>query len=168
MGLPGADPEADAADIVDALEVIRWYQTLIGPKLHRALSGQADADILDDDGNPFPRDSDGSAKIALIAMDRSLAAWDRLRRYFPDKGDSVLNILVYLARLRRAVEKEFPAARAFQRPGFDFLPPLPADKPGAKHFSRSASVERYARRAKRRTANSRRRPGRPPTREMGQ
>lgn len=62
---------------------------------------------------------DSSAKVALIAIDRSIAAWLRLKEFFPDKTDSILTLLVHLDRLRRAAEKEFPEARTFVRPGFD-------------------------------------------------
>ncbi len=71
--------------------------------------------ILDE----FPKDSDGSAKVALIAMDRSIAAWGELHRHFPDAEDDILDLLAHLDRLRRHAEQEFPAARAFVRPGFD-------------------------------------------------
>ncbi len=68
----------------------------------------------------LPRDSDGSAKIALIAIDRSLAAWARLREHFAaEHGDTILALLVQLERLRRAAETKFPDAREFRRPGFD-------------------------------------------------
>lgn len=36
--------------------------------------------------------------------------------------DSILDILVHLERLRKAIEKAFSDARAFQRPGFDYIP----------------------------------------------
>jgi hypothetical protein len=118
LGLDKLHPEAEAAAITDALEVIRWYQYPIAVKLTRAVRGGEDF------GDPDlaahrQADADGSAKVALIAIDRSLAAWGRLREYFPDVGDSILDLLVHLDRLRRAVEKEYPNARAFVRPGFD-------------------------------------------------
>jgi hypothetical protein len=31
----------------------------------------------------LPRDSDGSAKVALLGIDRSLVAWTRMRQHFP-------------------------------------------------------------------------------------
>jgi hypothetical protein len=116
--LPGSDPEVKAAELRDAVEVIRWYQLFIQVKLMRALSGKeedADADPLDE----YPKDSDGSAKIALIAMDRSLAAWTILLRAFPQQETETLRLLAYLDRIRRLTEQEFPQARAFVRPGFD-------------------------------------------------
>src|SRR5262249_39585301 len=114
MELPGHDVEADVADLSDAVEIIRWYQFQIHVKLARALSG-----IKDEEMPGFPSDSDGSAKVALIGLDRSLAAWARLRQHFPDKADELLDILVQLERIRRRTEARFPKARDFKRPGFD-------------------------------------------------
>jgi hypothetical protein len=67
----------------------------------------------------MPSDADGSAKIALIAIDRSIGAWAILHREFPDREDETLKILAELQRLRNFLECEFPEARAFIRPGFD-------------------------------------------------
>jgi len=119
MDIPGADPLGQAQKISDALEVIRWYQLQIHVKLSRALMGEDDPDMQDDDGTPAPRDSDGSAKVALLGIERSTGAWARLHELFPDQGDSILDMLVRLDRLRRGVEARFPNARAFKRPGFD-------------------------------------------------
>ena len=71
----------------------------------------------DEELKAMPKDSDGSAKIALIAMDRSISAWAGLRETLGD--DSVLDLLVQLTRLRRETEALFPNARRFVRPGFD-------------------------------------------------
>ena len=101
----------------DCVEVIRWYQTFIYVKLCRAFSSLVEED---DDGTPAAsRDSAGTAKIVLLALDRSLAAWASLQDMFPEETDSILEILVHLDRLRRAVKKKFPKARSFKRPGFD-------------------------------------------------
>lgn len=117
LNIPSADPEGQAARLTDAVEVIQWYLYFIQVKLMRALGGRSDDARFDDEG--FPRDADGSAKIALIAMDRSLAAWGALLRAFPQRETETLEILAHLDRLRKAAEREFPHARAFVRPGFD-------------------------------------------------
>ena len=65
------------------------------------------------------RDSSGSAKVALIAIERSLAAWVAMREMFPEETDSMLEILLHLDRLRRSVKRKFPRAKSFKRPGFD-------------------------------------------------
>lgn len=122
LNIPGADPEAEAIALSDAVEVIRWYQFFIHVKLMRALHSQAEDEWFDQEG--FPRDSDGSAKIALIAIDRSIAAWGVLLRAFPKQETEILQILAYLDRLRQDAEREFPRARAFVRPGFDEEEPL--------------------------------------------
>ena len=115
--LGAGDPHADAEGLRDALEVAQWYMFFIEVKLGRAVSSRVDLTIEGDDG--FLRDSDGSAKVALVAIDRSLAAWARLRRSLEGEADTMLDLLAKLVRLRRAVEREFPEARAFKRPGFD-------------------------------------------------
>jgi hypothetical protein len=111
------DPAEEIFDFGEAVEVVRWYQHLIYVKLMRAIRGELDErlEILDE----FPKDSDGSAKVALIALDRSIAAWGEIRNLFPHRDNDILDILVHLEQLRRNVEKAFPEARAFIRPGFD-------------------------------------------------
>jgi hypothetical protein len=74
----------------------------------------------------FPKDSDGSAKIALIAMDRSISAWAGLREALGDDPDGILDLLAQLAAIRRQTEKIFPEARAFVRAGFDEPRAVPA------------------------------------------
>jgi hypothetical protein len=120
LEIGGRQPQKTAASIGDAMEVIRWYQHQIYIKLMRALM-QDDIELLDDDGKPFPKDSDGSAKVTLIAMDRSIGAWGTMREHFLEKTDSILDLLVLLDRLRRKTEQHFPEARSFVRPGFDAI-----------------------------------------------
>jgi hypothetical protein len=67
-------------------------------------------------------DSDGSAKVALIGIERSIGAWARLRELLPKKADSILPIMLHLEHLLRATEQEFPKAQSFVRPGFDEAP----------------------------------------------
>jgi hypothetical protein len=67
----------------------------------------------------FPKDSEGSAKIALIGIDRSLSAWGELAAQWDGRGAAIGEIVNHLSRLRAMVEKEFPRARDFIRPGFD-------------------------------------------------
>jgi hypothetical protein len=114
------DPHAQAAELVELLEVIQWYQYFIHIKLRRAIESRAREETeMDYELKEFPRDSDGSAKIALIAMDRSIGAWAALRAALGEEADGILDLLAKLAVLRRKTEELFPAARAFVRPGFD-------------------------------------------------
>ncbi len=52
-------------------------------------------------------------------MDRSIAAWGELASHLPMLKKDVMDIILHLERLRKNVEKAFPDARAFIRPGFD-------------------------------------------------
>jgi hypothetical protein len=118
LGISGTKPDAEAAGINDSVEVIRWYQHQIYVKLLRALAQEESVDAQEED-TTLQRDSDGSALVALIAIDRSMGAWGKLQEYFPVKTDSILDILLHLDRLQRMTEKAFPDARNFKRPGFD-------------------------------------------------
>lgn len=117
LELPNENPFEESNTLSDAVEIIRWYQNQIYVKTVRAIHGQVDEaeELLED----FPKDSDGSAKVALIGIDCSIAAWGILLANFAEREDETLKILLHLERLRKKVEKVFPAARAFVRPGFD-------------------------------------------------
>jgi hypothetical protein len=113
---PGTEPVPGSAGLQDCLEVIRWYQRQIYIKLCRAATGMIRGEL---EGNEYdPQDANGSAKVALLGIERSIAAWAPLRRRFPDHEDAIL-ALGTLQRLLRQVEASFPHARAFRRPGFD-------------------------------------------------
>ena len=105
----------------DAREVIQWYQYQIAVKTMRALSALRDE--LEEE--PGQADSDGSAKVALIGIDRSILGWRLMQRSVPEHADSVVRLILQLERLRNRVEKHFPDARAFVRPGFDDAAPQP-------------------------------------------
>ncbi len=109
-------PSVDAAGIRDCLEVIRWYQRQIYVKLCRAASGTIRAEI--EDLECLQEDADGSAKVAIIGIERSIGAWATLLRHFPDHEDIIFASST-LRRLLHQVESTFPNARAFLRPGFD-------------------------------------------------
>ena len=111
-------PDEDTITLIDSVEVIRWYQHQIYVKLRRALHSSHE-EAIDDEWDDYPKDSDGSAKVSLIGMDRSISAWGKIIKYFPDAEESILGIIAHLERLRRRTETEFPDARDFVRPGFD-------------------------------------------------
>ncbi|MCP5538649.1 MAG: hypothetical protein H7A53_08370 [Akkermansiaceae bacterium] len=117
---PGQTPETDAERLHDAAEIILWFHTQIHVKLQRALGSQVEElDAPDYRDCEWPSDADGSAKVALVGIDRSLSAWTALRELYPEKDGEIFEILVPLDNLRRLAEQQFPKARAFKRPGFD-------------------------------------------------
>jgi hypothetical protein len=113
------DQTAEAGDLEDAREVIQWYQYQIAVKTMRALSGKKEELEEDPEIMDFPKDSDGSAKVALIGIDRSIAAWRMMQLSLPRRGESIVPLMLQLERLRQRLEKSFPQAREFIRPGFD-------------------------------------------------
>jgi hypothetical protein len=107
----------DGISLDEAFDVIRWYQYFICTKVMRAVRGKIAEE--EERCDEFARDSDGSGKIALIAMDRSIAAWAVIRHYITDHVEGVMDVIAFLDSLRQAMEKAFPSARSFIRPGFD-------------------------------------------------
>ena len=117
----GRESNGDREQLEDAREVIQWYQYQIAVKTMRALSCRDDGWEDDPEMVEFPKDSDGSAKVALIGIDRSIAAWRLMQLSLPERAESIVPLILQLERLRQRVEKQFPEAREFVRPGFDEL-----------------------------------------------
>lgn len=99
-----------------ARQVVHWYQYQISVKTMRALSTHNDE--LDDSE---PKDSDGSAKVALIGVDRSIAAWRMIQLSLPERSESIVPLILKLACLQNSLLNTFPKASEFIRPGFDEL-----------------------------------------------
>ena len=107
----------DSTDAVvrEAVSVVLRHSVFIGGKLARALNGgEAGSDSGED---PIQNDWNGSAKIALIAIERSESAWQTLAEATGDVGAAAL--ASSLATLGDEVDEAFPFARRFKRPGFD-------------------------------------------------
>lgn len=68
---------------------------------------------------PLRRDEEGSAKVALLCIDRSVTAWQEL----VDRGLAAAGEADGLSRelcwLRARLQQVVPKAREFKRPGFD-------------------------------------------------
>ena len=96
------DPEEYFIKLEDALEVIRFYHFQVQVKIMRALSS-----ILEDDPYKPPKgyisDSDGSAAVSLMGIERLMVAWSFLLEQLPKLEDEILEA---------GVDKTFPDARA--------------------------------------------------------
>ena len=118
-----APNEADTDEVdqlEDAREVIHWYQYQIAVKLMRALSSRSDeADWVEEGAKDEQTDSNGSAKVSLIGIGRSVSAWRIVQMCLPERADSIIPMILELERLRQKTEVRFPKARDFVRPGFD-------------------------------------------------
>jgi hypothetical protein len=100
----------------DTYAVISWFHLQIAVKIHRAIHGLAEDDP---DERDWPADHDGSAKVALLGIERSHAAWlDAVERGVTSDSRAA-PFVADLVWLGEALERVFPRARAFVRPGFD-------------------------------------------------
>jgi hypothetical protein len=134
----------DAITPAEALEVISWHHFQINIKLKRAARGlyradeeldEADDEESWDTGASWDDDDEGqeelalrsmqledvhgSAKVALIGIERSIGAWTILREAFPQEDAAIQKHHRQLTLLRRMLDAELPEARSFRRPGFD-------------------------------------------------
>lgn len=108
--------ESHPDDHTDPQAVIAWFHMLIAIKTHRALHGLADDQPEDRD---WPADYDGSAKVALLGIDRSHGAWLELIECHVASDSEAAPFVEDLVWLGEALERVFPGARAFVRPALD-------------------------------------------------
>jgi hypothetical protein len=105
------------ARLVDAVETIEWFSSMISSKLYRAICGQAEGWEGRDEAQT---DFNGSAKIALIAIAESRAAWSVLMEAGRATADGVpAQAVRTLDELDASVRERFPRVMEFIRPGFD-------------------------------------------------
>lgn len=99
----------------DPYSIIQWFAPLISSKTRRALTGLNEFDGSRD----YPPDHEGSAKVALIGIDRSMAAWLDAREKGRVSADQAASFIEQLHQLSLEIEELIPKARAFVRPAFD-------------------------------------------------
>jgi hypothetical protein len=113
----GIEDHPDPA-VREAIETIGRDAYLIHIKIMRALDGRDE----NPDGMWFEKsavqsDWNGSAKVALLSIQRSEPAWRAVATAIRDEAGSVL--AGCLAALHEEMNREFPRAMEFRRPGFD-------------------------------------------------
>ena len=111
-----ADTKREIIVLNDYIEIVQWYLFQIQVKFMRALPTFDDEEEEDDALN---NDSNGSAKVALIATDRCIMAWQHIMQLLPELENDIIPLLALLQKIRTVGEATFPNARAFVRPGFD-------------------------------------------------
>ena len=109
------------ARLGEALEVAWRDFYLIHMKIRRALLGRARDPRGESSGEgPVQTDWNGSAKVALLSVVRSLDAWTVLAGV--TGSEDAHQVAQELGMLRRELEEEFPDVWRFVRPGFDTEP----------------------------------------------
>ena len=109
--------EADES-LAESLELLFQFLFFIPVNVKSSLHALLDCDGFEDSEEALDPQSyaNGSAKSALIAIDRSILAWKNLL------ANDVLRVqpmIDLLTTLRTGLEERFPLARDYVRPGFD-------------------------------------------------
>ena len=110
------------AIILAALETIERHALCIGAKTWRAVSGRIRTHLDDDEDvdEDLQSDANGSAKITRLMVQESREAWLVLMQVGRAAADGVpTKMIERLDRLDRDLERRFPRAMEFIRPGFD-------------------------------------------------
>ncbi|HDO06784.1 MAG TPA: hypothetical protein ENG85_03785 [Bacteroidetes bacterium] len=113
---PGIEKELILKQLSDAIDVIQWYQIQMGIKIQRAFTSAYEEET---DGGFFeglPKDSEGSAMVALTGIDRSMGAWNVLYKTLNPEKKSIAPFITLLFLLRAELIKLFPGATTFQWP----------------------------------------------------
>lgn len=115
----GLNTEKSQLSIKDAYEVISWYQYMVYIKCNRALRDRQMDEEFDEDLPEEEKSHNGSAKVASIAIDRSIQSWSLLMTFIPEQESSILEILSLLQKISKLLHATFPHLNKFIRPGFD-------------------------------------------------
>jgi len=108
MGISGEEEAlAKWEEVSDQAHVIQWYTYFVGVKMRRAICG---LDDMHEDhwGSPEQSDANRTARIVMVAIERSMAGWQMMLDAFPEKEDGIVQALALLARLRRMAVTTFP------------------------------------------------------------
>jgi hypothetical protein len=114
----GEQTEEITLQIKESLEIIQWYLFFFYIKFQRAMSGKIEEHEWDKE-HGFQTDTNGSAKVALIAVERTMGAWLKMLELGAFDEDKCLDLLALLEQIKNAAIKEFPDAFKFVRAGFD-------------------------------------------------
>lgn len=109
----------DEDSMDDILSVLEWYLFFIPVKVKCGLHGLLDHEGFEDESQLSDSQSyaNGTVKVGLIAIERSLTAWNQLAE--AGYANRVKAVIDLLETIMVKLEKRFPLARDFIRPGFD-------------------------------------------------
>ena len=114
LKLNGENRQVLFDSVIDFCEVLRWYSMQIGVKISRASRRDED-----EEESTYTYDQNGSAKVAILGLERSIVAFTEILKKIPQYEDPILVFLAKLAIIKQEVNHLFPGAASFKRPGFD-------------------------------------------------
>lgn len=110
----GIDRFRDRVGNTSVYETILWLQLPITTKIFRALIGEEEPEE-----DPVQNDRNGSAKVAILNIRKSLAAWCWILHKSEPLKEVAMKYAIILNDLLTEMEDWFPRAQEFIRPGFD-------------------------------------------------
>jgi hypothetical protein len=113
--IPGNHEKVPGLDA--ALQTIIRQEAQIAAKITRAYIGLVEHNP--DSEDLVQNDHNGSAKVALIGIEKSFPAWEIISALFPDLADECWTALLLLDKIRKRILTDFPRVAEFVRPGFD-------------------------------------------------
>ncbi len=113
--------ENEQITFAEIIEIIKRYSSLIHNKIERSLKDLEERKVnpdLEDKLNPY-RDNVGSAKVAVLVTDRSVAAFLLILQEMKNNHEEIKDFIKELLQIKNQIEQIFPGVMQFIRPGFD-------------------------------------------------
>ncbi len=106
-------------EIRSASEVLTAYHFEIYSKLLRASTSQLTKKKLIFEQYSYFNEANGSAKAALIFVNRSITAWKKLLFHFLFLNKKMNKVVLLLEKIYSNIENDFPGAKNFKHNWFD-------------------------------------------------
>lgn len=106
-------------DVTEAMHDVYSWSLTLAAKTRRAVHS---FEFNQDEGigiDPVQNDANGSAKVVLVAIEQSMAAWSTIAQSGVLDSGLVKYLADELTFLENELRDRFPFAMAFVRPGFD-------------------------------------------------
>jgi len=113
---PGMENKSVLEQLSQVVYIIQWYYIQIDIKIQRALMSLLEEKDESDFFEGMPKDSEGSAMVALTGIERSLGAWNVLYKTLDSEKESIAPFITLLFLLRAELVRIFPGATTFQWP----------------------------------------------------
>ena len=113
---PKITNDLELIQLSNSADVIYWYHIQIWVKVRRSLTSYYEEEEDGDMFEGFPKDSDGSAMVVMLGVDRSIGAWNYLRSKLVAEKKTIEPMIKMLLWLRMEMEREFPDAGNFEWP----------------------------------------------------
>ena len=112
-------PMLNDCSATEAMHDVDSWSMTIAAKTHRAISSFEFNEDEELEVDPVQNDANGSAKVVLVAIEQSAAAWSTIAHAGLLDAGLVTYFADELTFLENELHERFPFAMAFVRPGFD-------------------------------------------------